>query len=72
MSREEHLEWCKVRAREYLDKGEIANGVTSMLSDLSKHPETRGLSEAGFAQVGMLYIMQRDLPGARRFVEGFR
>jgi len=72
MTRDEHLEWCKARAREYLRDGDIMNGVTSMLSDLSKHPDTKPLSEAGFAQIGMHMIMTRDLEGAKRFVEGFR
>lgn len=72
MTRDEHLEDCKRRAREYLDMGDVKNAVTSMLSDLSKHPETKPLSEGGFAQIGMMMIMQHDLAGARRFVEGFQ
>ena len=38
---EEHLAWCKKRALEYLDAGELANAFTSMLSDMDKHPDTR-------------------------------
>jgi hypothetical protein len=72
MTREEHLAECKRRAREYLDRHDVKNGVTSMLSDLSKHPETRDLSGGGFAMIGMMMIMENDLAGARRFVEGFR
>jgi len=72
VTREQHLEWCKARAREYLDGGDIKNGVTSMLSDLSKHPETRELSEAGYAQIGMHMILLGDMAAARRFVEGFQ
>jgi hypothetical protein len=29
--RDEHLEWCKERAREYLDAGELSNAVASMV-----------------------------------------
>lgn len=72
MTRDEHLAWCKQRAREYLDAGDIRNGVTSMLSDLTKHPETKDLAEGGFAQVGMHTILINDIAMARRFVEGFR
>lgn len=39
MTREEHLEWAKKRALEYLDHGDPAQGFTSMLSDMRKHPE---------------------------------
>jgi|KBSSwiStaDraftv2_1062776.scaffolds.fasta_scaffold3762080_1 hypothetical protein len=72
LTRDEHIAWCKKRALEYLDEGDIKNGVTSMLSDLSKHPETRELSEAGYAQIGMHMIMIGDMAAARRFVEGFQ
>lgn len=45
MTREEHLEWCKERAREYLAQGDVVNGIASMLSDLNKHDEFREISE---------------------------
>lgn len=38
-SRAEHLEWCKVRALEYLP--DTAQAMTSLASDLRKHPDTR-------------------------------
>lgn len=38
--RAEHLAWCKQRALEYVDRGDLKNAITSMLSDLGKHPET--------------------------------
>jgi hypothetical protein len=40
MNREEHLEWCKKRALEYVEMGDLQQAVTSMLSDLEKHKET--------------------------------
>jgi hypothetical protein len=39
-TREEHLAWCKSRALEYIDRGQVNEGLTSMMSDMSKHPET--------------------------------
>jgi hypothetical protein len=69
-TRDEHLAWCKERAREYLDNGDVLQGVTSMLADLNKHPDTRGVS-AKMSVLGLFYIMNHDLAGARRFVEGF-
>lgn len=39
-TREEHLAWCKERALAYIDRGQINEGLTSMMSDMSKHPET--------------------------------
>lgn len=40
MTREEHLEWCRARALEYVAMNDLPNAVNSMLSDLTKHPET--------------------------------
>jgi hypothetical protein len=73
-TREEHLEWCKQRAREYLDRGELADAVASMGSDMDKHPETRMAGEKGtlIMYVAMLRIMDGDARGVREWVEGFR
>lgn len=70
MTREEHLDWCKRRARQYLDNGDVPNAITSMLSDITKHPETEAVAKA-MSGLGMLYAMNRDEVGARRFIDGF-
>lgn len=69
MTRDEHMAWCKKRALEYFDAGDLNNAVTSMLSDLSKHDETRGIGE----KLGMLgiFAMQGGSREVRRFIEGF-
>ena len=35
-SRAEHLAWCKTRALAYVDNGDCASAVVSLLSDLGK------------------------------------
>jgi hypothetical protein len=70
MTREEHLAWCKQRALEYLNKGDVKNAIASMGSDLGKHPETA--ANVHLMSLGMLYVMQRDIHGAKRWIEGFR
>lgn len=70
MTRDEHLAWAKKRALEYLDKGDIANAITSMGSDLEKHPELK--PNIHLLMVGMLFIRDSDFAGARRWIEGFR
>lgn len=40
MTRAEHLQWCKDRAIEYVQKGDTNNAFASFQSDMSKHPET--------------------------------
>jgi hypothetical protein len=73
-TREEHLEWCKERAREYLDRGDLANAVASMGSDMDKHPETRMAGEkmGMLIYVAMFRITEGDVQGVRDWVEGFR
>ena len=71
MTRNEHLAWCKKRAHEYLDRGDIPNAITSMLSDLSKHEETESSSHGIFAQLGMIAVMSNDPREAARFIDGF-
>lgn len=71
MTRDEHMAWCKKRALEYIDRGDIPNAVTSMASDLGKHPETEG--HIGI-NLGMMMLMSGSLSDpreARRFIDGF-
>jgi len=39
-NREEHLEFCKKRALEYVDSGDLQNAFASFQSDMLNHPET--------------------------------
>jgi hypothetical protein len=71
MNRDEYLASCKRRALEYLDRGDVSNAVASMGSDLMKHDDFRGIAEK-LMPLGMMCAMQHDVPGARRFIEGFR
>lgn len=71
MTRQEHLDWCKKRALEYLDRGDITNAVASMASDLNKHEETKCVPKE-LLMLGMITVMNNDIEGARRFINGFR
>jgi len=70
-TREEHLEWCKRRAREDLDRGEATNAIATMCTCLIQHPDFAGIVEK-MTPIGLYYAMRNDLEDARRFVEGFR
>lgn len=39
-TRQEHIEFCKTRAYEYLEMGELGEAIASLQSDLRKHSET--------------------------------
>lgn len=40
LTRAQHIEWCKQRALELVETGDLEEAFKSMLSDLTKHPET--------------------------------
>lgn len=72
MTRDEHLQKCKEYALKVLDGGNVREAFTCMLSDLSKHPETK--DHIG-GKMGVGFMM---LPGwidnpveVRRWIEGF-
>ena len=72
MTRAEHLAWCKQRALEYVDRGDLKNALASMGSDMRKHPETD--TQAATVLLGMeglRCVMAGDTGGMRRLIEGF-
>lgn len=71
MSRDEHLNWAKQRALEYLKENDLPHAVISMGSDLSKHPDFHGPAYDGLFQLGMLTI-QRGPREVERWIKGFR
>jgi hypothetical protein len=66
-----HLTWCKERAKEYIRNGDLDEAMSSMISDLKKHPDTE--------HHGAIALMvQMKMAGAlstaeemERFIEGF-
>lgn len=73
MTRQEHLQWCKDRALEYVKAGDNNQALASMLSDLGKHPETEtSLKVCG--PLGMMMLMSGQLSKAEqmeKFIKGF-
>ncbi len=68
-TRAEHIEWCKQRAREYLDRDDAEQAILSMASDLGKHPETKNMEFV--AGLMVMAGMKGTIAAARKFVEGF-
>jgi len=71
MKRVEHLQWCKNRAIEILNNGDITGAWTSMVSDLSKHEETRNHAAI---ELGMMMVATGNLSTSdkmKNFIEGF-
>lgn len=72
MTRAEHLAWCKQRAIEYVDMGELHNAYASMGSDLSKHPDTANHPAIKLGMGLMLCGALNTKDEMRRFIEGFK
>ena len=71
MTYKEHLDYCKKRALEYVDKGDYRQAFTSMASDMSKHPETANHPALGLG-TDLLFAGHLDHPiKMREFIEGF-
>jgi len=71
ITRRDHLIWCKRRALEYVDDGDLQQGFASMMSDLGKHDETSahiGMKLGAALLVGGYLQTTRDM---RKFIEGF-
>lgn len=72
MTRSEHLQWAKTRALEYVKTGDFNSAVTSMLSDLSKHEETKQSAEGICAQIGIMELMRGPTKESiTRYITGF-
>ncbi len=70
-TRAEHLAWCKQRALEYVDLGDLTNAVSSMVSDMGKHPGTEASCQAPLAMIGMVNAADGDARRVREWIEGF-
>jgi hypothetical protein len=71
MTRDEHLAWCKQEAMAYWNAGDLKNAVASMMSDMRKHPETKGYPTV-LDELAFRYLLDEDEPSVRRWIEGFR
>lgn len=66
--RQQHVDWCKERALEYVDKGDLRGAMASMLSDMRKRDDTA--IAPMLAMLGMAEV-QRGREAMRRWIEGF-
>ena len=70
-TREEHLKWCKQRALEYVDLGNLPEAFASFQSDMTKHPETDGHMAL---QLGTMLLLGGHLSSSKQmkdWITGF-
>ena len=69
--RGEHVEWCKKRALEYVDNGNLSEAYLSMASDLKKNEETKD-HPAIVTGMQLMIMGELNTPQAmRKFIKGF-
>lgn len=70
-SRAEHIAWCKQRALEYVELGQLESALISMGSDLRKHPDTS--NHLGLELGDRLWLEGHlnSTKAMREFIEGF-
>jgi hypothetical protein len=67
-----HMDWCKRRALDLLDHGDVVNALASFASDVRKDESTSDDTvRMLIATIGMQCAMSGDVAGMRRFIEGF-
>ena len=71
MTRQEHLSWCKKRAFEYCDAGNIQEAATSFMSDMSKHDETKDHAALGMMAMMLCSGALSTQMEMRKFIDGF-
>ena len=71
MDRAEHVAWCKKRALEYIDKGDLIQAYASMTSDLTQHEETKTHAAIGLGMSLLVIGKLSTSTEMRKFIEGF-
>lgn len=69
-TRAEHLAWCKERALQYVEIGDLHQAFASFGSDMNKHDETAGHAAL---TLGLMLMMGGHLSTPaemRKFIEG--
>ena len=68
--RREHLEFCKKRALEYLDRGDEIGAFSSFVSDMNNEDSTRQHPALGIFQAQMISFIGNP-ERLRHEIEGF-
>lgn len=71
VTRQEHLDWAKKRALDYIENGYFHEAYQSMALDLRDHPETKNHSGIVLGLQLKLSGLLGDPDSMREFIEGF-
>lgn len=71
MERAQHLEWCKERANEYLNNGDLKNAFASFQIDMGKHPETAHHAALGLGTMLLVSGNLSNVNQMKEWIDGF-
>ncbi len=71
MTRNEHLQWCKDRAVEYVNMGDCDQAKASFMSDMRKHPETQNHPALQLGAMLMFGGQMDTLLETKKWILGF-
>ena len=69
MTVQEHVQWARRRAHDYVDRGNLTQAVASMTSDLGKHEDT-AMGMQGCLLAYMLLQNPDDPEQIREWIDG--
>jgi hypothetical protein len=69
LTRDEYVQWCKDRALEYFNRGDLDDAVASMMSDMRKRDDTQ--YPEVLDHLALLELMNYNREGVRRWIVGF-
>lgn len=69
--RAKHLQWCKERALEYVDKGDVSQAYASFVSDMGKHESTANHPAMELGHIQLFSGMLSTPAQMRSWIEGF-
>ena len=70
-TRSEHLDWCKQRANNYVEQGDMQGAFASFQSDMGKHEETANHLAL---EMGTMLLLSGNLSSAHQmsqWIDGF-
>jgi hypothetical protein len=70
MPREKFVEWCKQRAFDYLEQGDLRSAVASFVGSMNARPDCQ--LPHHLAMLGVLLLIANDALGWRTLIEGVR
>lgn len=71
MTKNQYMRWCKERALEYLDRGDLKHALASFIGDVTAHDETRDAINPATLMLATAAAENGDSREMRRWIEGF-